>query len=113
MMTDDDTTHPPLPDSLIAVMKVLTIVIVSVVLLAVITLTVSSLYRAAATDTRNQRPESRYSPEVQAMRAEWAAQIEGEPRWEIRAEDDRTLVIPVEMAMKAVIAENNPTEDGS
>ena len=81
------------------------VVIIAIILLAAITLSAIALFQDAATKAENARVGDRYTPELTKLKRQQAARLDGPPRWEIRTEDVRSLVIPVDEAVEAVIRE--------
>ena len=81
------------------------VVIIAGCVLAALTLSAIAIFQDAATKAQNARVGDRYTPELTEMKRQQAARLEGPPRWEIRAEDGRSLVIPIEDAIEAIVTE--------
>jgi hypothetical protein len=81
------------------------VVIIAVILLATIILSAIALFQDAANKAQNARVGERYTPELTELKREQAARLAGPPRWEIRTENVRSLVIPIDEAVEAVIRE--------
>ena len=79
------------------------VVITAGCVLAAISLTAIAIFQDAAMKAENARVGDRYTRELREMKREQAARLENPPRWEIRSEGVRSLVIPIDDAVEAVI----------
>jgi len=91
-------------------MKAVTMLIICAIFVAVIVLSIAAIFRDTVADVQDARQEPRYSTEVNALRQKWNEQLFSEPHWEIRTEEERTLVIPIDLAVAAVIEVINVAE---
>ncbi|UCD76167.1 MAG: hypothetical protein JSV91_04435 [Phycisphaerales bacterium] len=81
------------------------VLIIAGCVLAALTLAAIAIFQDAAAKAENARVGDRYTPELTEMKRGQAARLEGPSRWEIRSEGVRSLVIPIDEAVEAVIRE--------
>jgi hypothetical protein len=90
--------------------------LIGVLLLVVAILVIAAVTYRSLTLEFEQKVSAQAPQELEELRREQTARLTDPPRWEIRpgsGEGERSLVIPIEQAMKAMAEETAASSEGS
>ncbi len=83
----------------------LTLIIISAIVIASAAMFATAIFRQEREEIHQSRQETMYSPALQTLRTGQTLRLEAPPHWEVRVEGERSLAIPVDLAIEAVIRE--------